>query len=118
MGLHPVLHLPSSDVVDRDAPEERGQLIDGGFAALAGPGFERRGSHIQPALGQSADQLALLLALLVLGEGQLPGISCGDSVHLTAQFGELATGQFLVGRLETAANLLAIAFEQGIVNPR
>src|ERR1017187_5355276 len=118
MGLNPVLHLPSSDVVDCDAPEERGQLIDGGFTALAGPGFERRGSHIQPALGQSANQLALRLTLVVLGEGQLLGIIAGDSVNLTAQFGELATGQFLVSRLETAANLLAITFEQGIVNPR
>jgi len=118
MGLHPVLHLPSSDVVDRDTPEKRGQLIDGGFTALAGTGFECGGGHIQPALGQSADKLPLLLALVVLGEGQQPGIISGDSVHLTAQFGELATGQFLVSRLETAANLLAITFEQGIVNPR
>ena len=110
---NPRFDVLQGDSADGQPPGKTRQGPDVPHIAVPGAGLDAGPDQVDPALRRPADQVALRV---VLRERQVPPFAGGDPADLAAQVLHPSSRQFLVDRVQAAAYLLAVSFEDGIVD--
>jgi hypothetical protein len=102
----PSVTVTCGDVADRTVFEEGLEVLNAGEPAVVGGFLEAWLDGFQPAVGEFL-------------EGEAAGVlGLAEAGDLLAEVGKATIGKLTIGGLERAAKLLAVTFDEGIVNAR